>query len=180
MFDFTLAFILVILFLPLIGLIAILIKINSRGPILFYQKRVGLHNQLFVMYKFRTMYIDTSVYSEKPNSPADLRITPIGKWLRKTSLDELPQLFNVLKGEMSLVGPRPEMPFFAEQYMDWENRRHLVRPGMTGLWQLSPDRCHPIREGIHWDVEYINTLSFWSDIKILVRTCKVFWDNNIY
>ena len=162
------------------GLIAIAIKITSRGPVPFHQKRVGLRNQLFVMYKFRTMYIDALAYSEKPDSSNDPRITPVGKWLRQTSLDELPQLFNVLKGEMSLVGPRPEMPYLAETYEDWENMRHTVRPGMTGLWQLSPDRCNTIRDGIHWDLEYIQNLSFWQDLKILVRTFKVFWSKSTY
>ena len=119
-------------------------------------------------------------YSEKPGAIDDKRITPIGKWLRKTSLDELPQLFNVLKGEMSLVGPRPEMPFLAEHYETWENQRHLVRPGMTGLWQLSPRRRGTIRDGISVDLEYIEKLSFWTDFKILIRTFKVFWDSNTY
>ncbi len=180
LFDYILASILIFLFLPLIGLIAILIKINSRGPVIFHQKRVGLHNQLFIMYKFRTMSIDSPVYSEKPSSPDDPRITPLGRWLRRTSLDELPQLFNVFKREMSLVGPRPEMPFLAERYEEWEKMRHTIRPGMTGLWQLSPDRCKAIRDGICWDLEYIQNLSFWNDLKILVRTFKVFWDKRTY
>ena len=180
LFDFILASILIILFSPLLGLIAILIRLHSRGPILFHQKRIGLHNVPFVMYKFRSMYIDVPEYAAKPDSPDDPRITPIGKWLRQTSLDELPQLFNVMKGEMSLVGPRPEMPFLAEQYKEWENMRHIVRPGMTGLWQLGPHRYASIRDGIPLDLEYIENLSFWNDLKILVRTCKVFWDNNTH
>ena len=176
--DYILAFILIILFSPLMSLLAIAIKSNSKGPVLFHQKRVGLHNQLFIMYKFRTMYIDALAYSEKPDSPDDPRITSVGKWLRQTSLDELPQLFNILKGEMSLVGPRPEIPFLVEKYEEWENMRHLVRPGMTGLWQLSPHRRSTIRNGIPLDLEYIENTSFWSDLKILVKTCKVFWDRN--
>ena len=180
LFDFIAAFFLILLFAPLMGLIALLIKLTSRGPILFTHKRVGLNNQHFVIYKFRSLHIDTPSYSEKPDSTEDVRITPVGKWIRKTSLDELPQLFNVLKGEMSLVGPRPEMPFLAEHYEDWENRRHLVRPGMTGLWQLSPHRRGSIREGIPVDLEYIEKLSLWNDFKILLRTFKVFWDNNTY
>lgn len=178
--DYILTSILIILFSPLIGFIAILIKINSQGPIFFRQKRVGLHNRPFVMYKFRSMYIDAPAYSEKPKSSDDPRITPIGRWIRKYSLDELPQLFNVLKGEMSLVGPRPEMPFLAEEYNDWENQRHLVKPGVTGLWQLSPSRCDAIRDGIHYDLEYIKNISFWNDLKILFRTFRVFRGGDTY
>ena len=180
LFDAIASFLLIILFAPLMVLIAILIKFTSRGPVFFSHKRVGLNNQLFVIHKFRSLHIDTPSYSEKPGSTDDKRIAPFGKWLRKTSLDELPQLFNVLKGEMSLVGPRPEMPFLAENYEDWENQRHFVRPGMTGLWQLSPRRQGTIRDGISVDLEYIENLSFWNDFKILIRTFKVFWDNNTY
>lgn len=180
LFDAVTAFFLLLLFAPLMSVIMMLIKLTSRGPIFFSHKRVGLNNELFVIHKFRSLHIDTPSYSEKPDSTDDIRITPVGKWLRKTSLDELPQLFNVLKGEMSLVGPRPEMPFLAEDYETWENQRHLVRPGMTGLWQLSPRRRGSIREGIPVDMEYIENLSLWNDFKILLRTFKVFWDNNTY
>ncbi len=180
LFDASAAFCLVLLFAPLMVLIAVLIKLTSRGPVFFSHKRVGLNNELFLIYKFRSLHTDTPSYSEKPDSTEDVRITLVGKWLRKTSLDELPQLFNVLKGEMSLVGPRPEMPFLAEHYEPWENQRHLVRPGMTGLWQLSPRRRGSIREGIPVDLEYIENLSLWNDLKILLRTFKVFWDNNTY
>ncbi len=180
LFDFITSFFLILIFAPLMILIAILIKLSSRGPIFFSHKRVGLNNKLFVIHKFRSLHIDTPSYSEKPDSTEDVRITPIGKWIRKTSLDELPQLFNVIKGEMSLVGPRPEMPFLAEDYEPWENQRHLVRPGMTGLWQLSLRRKGSIREGIPVDLEYIENLSFWNDFKILLRTFKVFWDDNTY
>ena len=180
LFDAIAAFFLIIIFAPLMGLIAILIKLTSRGSILFSHKRVGLNNELFVIHKFRSLHVDTPSYSEKPGSTDDRRITPVGKWLRKTSLDELPQLFNVLKGEMSLVGPRPEMPFLAKDYEPGENQRHLVRPGMTGLWQLSPHRQGTIRDGIGVDLEYIENLSFWNDFKILLRTFKVFWDSNTY
>lgn len=178
--DFVAAFLLILIFAPLMILISILIKLSSRGPIFFSHKRVGINNKLFVIHKFRSLHIDTPSYSEKPDSTEDVRITAVGKWIRKTSLDELPQLFNVIKGEMSLVGPRPEMPFLAENYEDWENQRHLVRPGMTGLWQLSPRRRGSIREGIPVDLEYIENLSLWNDFKILLRTFKVFWDDNTY
>lgn len=180
LFDFVAAFFLILIFSPLMILIAILIKLSSRGPVFFSHKRVGLNSKLFVILKFRSLHIDTPSYSEKPDSTEDVRITSIGKWIRKTSLDELPQLFNVIKGEMSLVGPRPEMPFLAENYEPWENQRHLVRPGMTGLWQLSRRRRGSIREGIPIDLEYIENLSLWNDFKILLRTFKVFWDDNTY
>ena len=180
LFDTVAAFFLIIIFAPLMVLIAAIIKLTSHGSVFFSHKRVGLNNELFVIHKFRSLHVDTPSYSEKPDSIEDRRITSIGKWLRKTSLDELPQLFNVLKGEMSLVGPRPEMPFLAKDYETWENQRHLVRPGMTGLWQLSPRRRGTIRDGIAVDLEYIENLSFWNDFKILLRTFKVFWDNNTY
>lgn len=180
LFDAIAAFFLILIFSPLMALIAFLIKVTSRGSVFFSHKRVGLNNELFVIHKFRSLHVDTPSYSEKPGAVDDKRITPVGKWLRKTSLDELPQLFNVLKGEMSLVGPRPEMPFLAEEYETWENQRHFVRPGMTGLWQLSPQRQGTIREGISVDLAYIETLSFWNDFKILLRTFKVFWDSNTY
>ena len=180
LFDVIAAFLLIIIFAPLMGLVAVLIKLTSRGSVFFSHKRVGLNNELFVIHKFRSLHVDTPSYSEKPGKTDDKRITLIGKWLRKTSLDELPQLFNVIKGEMSLVGPRPEMPFLAKDYEPWENQRHLVRPGMTGLWQLSPRRQGTIRDGISVDLEYIEKLSFWNDFKILLRTFKVFWDSNTY
>ncbi len=180
LFDAIAAFFLIIIFAPLMGIIVVLIKLTSRGSVFFSHKRVGLNNELFVIHKFRSLHVDTPSYSEKPGTTDDGRITPVGKWLRKTSLDELPQLFNVLKGEMSLVGPRPEMPFLAKDYEAWENQRHLVRPGMTGLWQLSPRRQGTIRDGISVDLEYIENLSLWNDFKILLRTFKVFWDNNTY
>ena len=178
--DFVAAFFLILIFSPLMILISILIKLSSRGPIFFSHQRVGYKNRLFVIHKFRSLHVDTPSYSEKPDSNEDIRITSIGKWIRKTSLDELPQLFNVLKGDMSLVGPRPEMPFLAEEYEDWENQRHFVRPGMTGLWQLSPHRRGSIRDGISVDLEYLENLSLWNDVKILFRTFKVFWDDNTY
>ena len=178
--DFVASFFLILIFSPLMLIIAVLIKLSSRGPVFFSHKRVGRNNKLFVIHKFRSLHIDTPSYSEKPDSNDDIRITSIGKWIRKTSLDELPQLFNVIKGEMSLVGPRPEMPFLADEYEDWENQRHLVRPGMTGLWQLSPRRRGTIREGIPVDLTYIDSLSLWNDFKILLRTFKVFWDDNTY
>jgi len=178
--DFFIATVLIIILSPVMLCISILIKATSKGTVIFCQERIGLSNISFTIYKFRSMYVGAPVYSETPRSSDDPRITSVGRWLRKTSLDELPQLFNVLKGEMSLIGPRPEMLFLAQQYSDWENQRHLVKPGMTGLWQLSPDRNKSIREGIPYDLEYIKKLSFVNDLKILFKTFKVFFDKNTY
>jgi len=178
--DFFIATVLIIILSPFMLCISILIKATSKGPVFFCQERIGLSNIPFTIYKFRSMYVDASAYSEKPKSSNDPRITLVGKWLRRTSLDELPQLFNVLKGEMSLIGPRPEMLFLAQQYNDLENQRHLVKPGMTGLWQLSPQRTGSIREGISYDHEYIEKLSFVNDLKILFRTFRVFFGGDTY
>lgn len=179
-FDILLSIIILIAFAVPFLMIAIAIKITSKGPVFFRQKRIGLHNKPFTIYKFRSMYADSPIYSEKPNSQDDPRITPVGRFLRKTSLDELPQIINVIKGDMSLIGPRPEMPFLVEEYNAQENMRHLVKPGITGLWQLSPQRVEPIRNGIHWDLKYIENISFKNDIIILFRTFKVFFDHNTY
>ncbi len=178
--DYVMAVVLLAILSPSLSFIAVLLKINSRGPVIFRQKRVGLNNRPFMMYKFRSMYADSPAYSVKPCSSSDPRITPVGRWLRKASLDELPQLFNVLKDDMSLIGPRPEMSFLVREYNEWENQRHLVKPGITGLWQLSPGRSVAIRDGIHWDLQYIENLSFLNDLKILFRTFKVFGGGNTY
>jgi len=172
--DFILAINMLIVFMFVMILISIIIKLTSKGPILFCQKRIGLNNAEFTLYKFRSMYSDAPVYSIKPDSSDDPRITSVGKWLRKTSLDELPQIFNVLNGSMSLIGPRPEMPFLVDEYNSWENYRHLVKPGITGLWQISNERTKAIRDGIHLDFEYIRKISFLTDLKILLKTLKVF------
>lgn len=172
--DYFIVLIILVLISPAMALLCLVVKITSKGPIFFRQERIGLHNMPFTMYKFRSMRADAPTYSEKPDSSHDPRITIIGRFLRKTSLDELPQLFNVLKNDMSLIGPRPEMPFLAEDYEDWENMRHIVRSGITGLWQLSSCRSGTIRDGIHLDLEYIETLSLRNDLKIFLRTFKVF------
>ncbi len=178
--DYFLVLVILILISPAMALLCLVVKITSKGPVFFRQERIGLHSMPFTMYKFRSMHADALKYSEKPDSSHDPRITMIGRFLRKTSLDELPQLFNVLKGHMSLIGPRPEMPFLTEDYEDWENMRHIVMPGITGLWQLSPGRSGTIRDGIHLDLKYIETLSLWNDLKIFLRTFKVFFGSYTY
>ena len=156
---------------PVLAAIAILIKLDSKGPLLFKQTRVGKNGIPFTMYKFRTMYTDTPNFQHSPTSDDDLRITRSGKWLRKTSLDELPQIFNVLQGSMSLVGPRPEMEFIVENaYNELYRQRLRVKPGVTGIWQISADRAREIHEDISYDLFYIANRSLLLDLLILIRT----------
>jgi exopolysaccharide biosynthesis polyprenyl glycosylphosphotransferase len=155
---------------PLFLLLAILIKLDSKGRALFRQERVGLNGQRFRMFKFRTMYTDVPAYAYSPKEPDDLRITRLGGFLRRTSLDELPQLLNVLRGNMSLVGPRPEMPFIFATYTERHSQRLQVKPGITGLWQLSGDRNYLIHENIEYDLYYIQHRNFFMDFAILLHT----------
>ncbi len=122
------------------------------------------------MYKFRSMHTTAARYAWSPRQSCDPRITAAGRFLRRTSLDELPQLLNVLRGDMSLVGPRPEMPFIVHSYDSRQRQRLEVIPGITGLWQLSPERAFPIHENIHYDLSYIQNRSFSLDLAILIQT----------
>mgnify|MGYP000549758626 CR=1 FL=1 len=155
---------------PVIAIAALAIRMNSKGPVFFVQTRIGQNGEPFNMYKFRTMYADVGKYERTPLESTDPRITRVGRWLRRTSLDELPQLVNVLRGEMSLVGPRPEMPFIVEQYNELHRERLKVKPGITGLWQLSADRRLAIHENIDYDLYYIHEQSLLLDMVILVQT----------
>ncbi|HEX4485963.1 MAG TPA: sugar transferase [Terriglobales bacterium] len=168
--DFLAALVLVTIGLPVFLLLGIAIKLDSAGPILFRQERIGQNGKSFKMFKFRTMRTDASPYDYSPRSPEDSRITRIGRFLRKTSLDELPQLLNVLQGNMSLVGPRPEMPFIVEQYKERHRQRLQVKPGVTGLWQLSGDRAFLIHENVEYDLYYIQHRNFFMDLAILLHT----------
>lgn len=168
--DFTISTILILLLSPLLLIFSVLIKLNSRGPIIFKQKRVGLRGKEFSFYKFRTMYVDAPKYATTPQSADDPRITAVGRWLRRTSLDELPQLFNVFRGDMSLVGPRPEMPFIVEKYDELQKERLSVKPGITGVWQISCVRGEPIHENVEYDLFYIEHRSMLLDIAILLKT----------
>lgn len=168
--DLVLSSVLLVLFAPLLLLIAILIRLDSPGPSIFVQKRVGRNGRLFDIYKFRSMYADAPIYDFSPTRSCDPRITRLGKSLRRTSLDELPQLINVFLGSMSLVGPRPEMPFIVQRYNSQHRQRLQVVPGITGLWQLSADRAFPIHENIHHDLYYIRNRNFLMDLSILIRT----------
>jgi exopolysaccharide biosynthesis polyprenyl glycosylphosphotransferase len=168
--DFGGAGLLLLLASPLFLLIAILIKLDSKGPAFFRQERVGRHGRQFRMFKFRTMYTEVPAYAYSPKDSEDSRITKIGRFLRRTSLDELPQLLNVLTGSMSLVGPRPEMPFIVQGYNERHRLRLMVSPGITGLWQLSGDRNYLIHENLEYDLYYIQYRNFFMDLAILLHT----------
>jgi len=155
---------------PVFLLLSILIKLDSNGAAIFRQERVGQHGAMFQMLKFRTMYSDAPQYERSPSVSSDPRITRFGKFLRRTSLDELPQLINVLRGEMSLVGPRPEMPFIVSTYNLRHRQRLQVKPGLTGLWQLSGDRAFLIHENLEYDLYYIQHRNFFMDLAILLHT----------
>ena len=169
-FDLVTSIVLIIVLAPVWMLIALLIKLDSPGPVLFRQQRVGKDGKLFMLYKFRSMRVDAPKYEVSPTEPSDPRITRVGRFLRRTSLDELAQLMNVISGEMSLVGPRPEMPFIVEQYTAAHRQRLRVKPAITGIWQLSADRAFQIHENIQYDLYYIQHRSFFMDFAILLHT----------
>jgi exopolysaccharide biosynthesis polyprenyl glycosylphosphotransferase len=146
------------------------IRRDSPGPIFFRQERVGQDGRLFEIIKYRTMTTAANPYSHAPTAEDDPRVTPFGRWLRRTSLDELPQLLNVWRGEMSMVGPRPEMPFIVEQYEPWQRRRLEVKPGLTGMWQVVGRKNLPLHLNMQYDFYYIKNQSFLLDIEILLRT----------
>ena len=168
--DLLMAIILLILFSPVFMVVSVAIRMDSKGPVFFKQKRVGLNGKLFDIYKFRSMSTAADPYAVNPTDKNDARVTKVGKFLRKTSLDELPQLINVLKGEMSFVGPRPEMAFIVDTYNEIHRERLTVSPGITGLWQLSGDRKKAIHENMDYDLFYIRNRSFSLDMAILLET----------
>ena len=170
MLDVVASSLLLVVLSPLLLLLYILIPIDSEGPIFFRQVRVGKDGELFTIYKFRSMHTLHCGDSLSPEHPSDARITRIGRILRKTSLDELPQLWNILQGDMALVGPRPEMPFIVADYTHEQRKRLAARPGLTGLWQISADRCRPIHENIHYDLYYLRNRSIYMDFAILFHT----------
>jgi len=168
--DIIFSFIGLLIGFPIWIVIVILIHLDSSGKAIFKQERVGQNGRIFKMYKFRTMPTSTKKYAKAPMKADDKRITKIGRFLRKTSLDELPQLINVLKGDMSLVGPRPEMPFIVNTYSKWQRKRLEVKPGLTGLWQILGRKDLPLHENIEYDFYYIQNQSFLLDLVILIRT----------
>lgn len=170
MIDWVFSLFFIILLSPFWIVFAVLIKWDSKGPVIFKQKRVGLRGREFSFYKFRTMYVDAPAYTRSPSDPSDSRITRVGRWLRRTSLDELPQLFNVFRGDMSLVGPRPEMPFIVETYSPLQRQRLLAKPGITGVWQISAVRGEPIHANIEYDLFYLENRSILLDVAIILKT----------
>ncbi len=171
--DIAFASAMLLMSLPFLPFIVLGIKLSSPGPVVFQQGRIGLNGDSFTMFKFRTMYVEVNEYAEAPLQPDDPRIIPIGRLLRRTSLDELPQLWNVLKGEMSMVGPRPEMPFIVEQYEPWQRRRFDVKPGITGLWQILGRKDLPLHANLEYDFYYIQNQSILFDLIILIKTVPV-------
>jgi lipopolysaccharide/colanic/teichoic acid biosynthesis glycosyltransferase len=183
----------ILLFSPFFLVFPLLIKVTSKGPVLFKQERIGRYGEKFVFLKFRTMtvgsdpgihreYIKKLIREQKSydadgNNGAvykikdDPRVTPVGRWLRKSSLDELPQFFNVLKGEMSLVGPRPPIPYELENYDLWHRRRVMeIKPGITGLWQVEGRSSTNFDDMVRLDLKYAREWTLWLDIKILLKT----------
>jgi lipopolysaccharide/colanic/teichoic acid biosynthesis glycosyltransferase len=190
--DISVASFLLVLFGPLMLLIALAIRLYSPGPVLFRQERVGKDGTLFYMLKFRSMRVGSDTQAQQHREhvqrlikenvrPEDLgaaslklngdrRITGLGRILRKLSLDELPQLINVLRGEMSIVGPRPPLPYEYELYNGWHKQRMQVLPGITGLWQVTARNRVSFDEMVHIDLEYIESMNLWLDLQIMVRT----------
>lgn len=176
--DICGALVLLVALTPFFLIVALLIRMDSPGPALFRQFRVGFKGRRFMIWKFRTMHTSARCYARSPRHPDDRRVTRLGRFLRRTSIDELPQLINVLRGEMSLIGPRPEMPFIAARYTRIERQRLAVRPGMTGLWQISPARSAPIHHNLHCDLHYIRHRNLLLDAAILLRTVLVVVSGN--
>ena len=166
--DIIFSLILLIIFAPVMLLVALVIAFNLGKPVIFRQYRPGLHGEIFVLYKFRTMKDEIGPNGEIINDV--YRVTPVSEFIRKASLDELPELFNVLKGNMSLVGPRPLMPQYLSRYTPEQARRHDVKPGITGLAQISGRRNIPFSKRLELDVYYVDHQSLWFDLKILLLT----------
>jgi exopolysaccharide biosynthesis polyprenyl glycosylphosphotransferase len=169
-FDLFFGAILFLIFCLTFPFIALAIRLDSPGPVFFIQERVGEKGRRFRMWKYRTMHSDTHPYEVAPATAEDPRITRVGRFLRRTSLDELPQVINVLKGEMSIVGPRPEMPFIVEKYNEWQCKRLEVKPGITGLWQILGRKDLPLHENLEYDFYYIKNRSLLLDLIILLKT----------
>jgi len=169
-FDILFALVLYVASSPFWLIICLAIILSDGTPAILKQKRVGQAGKIFYMLKFRTMKKGTAMYADGPRGPNDNRITAVGKLLRKTSLDELPQLINVIKGEMSMVGPRPEMPQKVAKYSPWQAKRLDVKPGLTGLWQILGRKDLPLEENLEYDFYYINNQSFLLDMTIIVKT----------
>jgi len=170
-----------VLLTPVMLVLAIVIRATSSGPAIFRQERVGLKGRRFTLYKFRTMRTDVDPYGFSPKDGSDPRLTRVGRWIRETSLDELPQLFNVLKGDMALVGPRPLLGWQYEQWTERQRRRCDVKPGLTGWAQICGRGDVSHEEKIELDLWYVEHRSLWLDLKILAATlARVFRRKAIY
>lgn len=180
-FDIVLSLVGLVVLLPLFGVIALAIRLSGTGPVIFRQARAGREGRPFVFYKFRTMRPDAEPFDPSPKTAGDARLTRLGRFLREHSLDELPQLFNVLKGDMSIVGPRP---LYVSQMAEWNERqkkRLLVRPGLTGLAQISGRGELTREEKLALDVKYVEDRTGWLDIKIIAATfTRLFTRKGIY
>lgn len=180
--DIVVASLAILALAPVALIAAIAIKLTSKGPVLYPSKRVGQNGMLFEFYKFRSMRTDADEtradlfhLNEAPEGPIfkirrDPRLTPIGRVLRKSSIDEIPQFINVLRGDMSLVGTRPPIPEEVDQYAEWERQRLLIRPGITGIWQVSGRSEIPFDRWVEMDLTYIRDWSLWLDVKLLLKT----------
>lgn len=194
--DLVFAIALIVLFSPILIAVAVAVRIDSHGPALFRQRRVGFGEREFTLYKFRSMRVDadprghqeyvTALIRGESSAPesspsddgretlykvaVDNRITPVGRWIRRWSLDELPQLFNVLLGDMTLVGPRPAIPYEVAEYPSWYLQRFSVKPGLTGLWQVSGRSERTYEEMVRLDIDYTERRSLGLDLSILLRT----------
>lgn len=182
----------IVILSPILIVTAIAIKINSKGPVFFVQTRVGKNGKLFKMYKFRSMVVNAEEIlrqlkdKNEMSGPMfkikeDPRITKVGKFIRKTSIDELPQLFNIIKGEMSLVGPRPNLPREVEKFNSWHKQKLLAKPGLTCYWQVMGRNKIGFEEWMKLDIKYIKERSTWVDLKLIFKTFFVlFGDRNAY
>lgn len=190
--DVVCSFMGVLLLSPLFIIIAIIIKTTSKGPVFFSQKRVGKNGREFDMYKFRSMVVNAEELKEKLAAQNEMsgpmfkmkddpRVTKVGKFIRKTSIDELPQLWNVLKGDMSLVGPRPSLPKEVAQFEDWMHKRLEVKPGLTCYWQVSGRNNIDFEDWMKLDIKYVDERSTFIDIKLIFKTVGVlFGDKNAH
>ena len=168
--DLILSLMALIVLMPLMIIIGILVRINLGSPIIFKQKRPGKNEKIFTLYKFRTMTDKRDIDGNL--LPDEYRLTKFGKFLRSTSLDELPELINIIKGDMAIVGPRPLLVEYLPYYTEEEKHRHDVRPGLTGLAQVNGRNTISWEEKLKYDTEYIKQISFYSDLKIIFKTIK--------
>ena len=180
-FDFIVSLIVAVTLLPVFLIIIIVIRLQSKGPAIFKQTRAGKNAKPFTLYKFRTMKTNTDPFGASPKSDSDDRLTKVGKFLREYSLDELPQLFNILKGDMGIVGPRPLYVAQIEEWDDRQKRRLLVKPGLTGLAQISGRGALTREDKLELDVRYVENVSFFADVKIIFSTfLQIFRKPDIY